>query len=410
MLTSRAYSLRQKSRLAISLSWIAGYTNVVTLVALGMMSSHVTGNITHLGQSLSEKLDPFASHPGGSGGSAAFLGMVLACFFVGAVLSGAMTEWAQRRRWRSQFILPISVQATLLGAFAIALATTRGGAISTSMVWILSSLASLAMGLQNATITRISGAVVRTTHLTGVVTDLGLEGVQYVLGFRDRLRRGGHRRLRRLLRSTLRDPAAERLALLATILGSFLFGVVAGTLLMLHAPAFSLAPPVAFLCFIVAIDFFQPIADVKRLDPLSDPELRGHGIDRSMLPAELALFRIAPRQAGQRHASPPFSTWADDHLHGPRVVVLSLSPHTRLDEESATDLRHAAESLRTRGRRLVLANVSREQFRVLQANGITAVVPVEDLCPDLEFAVARGVELCRPASDPPHDRASRRDR
>src|SRR5438552_3373901 len=36
------------------------------------------------------------------------------------------------------------------------------------------------MGLKNATITKISGAVVRTTHLTGVVTDFGLEGVQYL--------------------------------------------------------------------------------------------------------------------------------------------------------------------------------------------------------------------------------------
>jgi hypothetical protein len=32
MLSAHAYSFRQKSRLAISLSWIAGYTNVITLI------------------------------------------------------------------------------------------------------------------------------------------------------------------------------------------------------------------------------------------------------------------------------------------------------------------------------------------------------------------------------------------
>ncbi len=37
------------------------------------------------------------------------------------------------------------------------------------------------MGLQNATITKISGAVIRTTHLTGVTTDLGIETVQYLM-------------------------------------------------------------------------------------------------------------------------------------------------------------------------------------------------------------------------------------
>ena len=31
------------------------------------------------------------------------------------------------------------------------------------------------MGLQNAVITKISGSVVRTTHLTGIITDLGIE-------------------------------------------------------------------------------------------------------------------------------------------------------------------------------------------------------------------------------------------
>ena len=31
------------------------------------------------------------------------------------------------------------------------------------------------MGLQNSLVTRISGAIVRTTHLTGLFTDLGIE-------------------------------------------------------------------------------------------------------------------------------------------------------------------------------------------------------------------------------------------
>ena len=36
-----------------------------------------------------------------------------------------------------------------------------------------------AMGLQNSLVTRLSGAVVRTTHLTGVLTDLGIEGARW---------------------------------------------------------------------------------------------------------------------------------------------------------------------------------------------------------------------------------------
>ena len=44
MLSARAYSFRQKSKLAVSLSWIAGYANVVVLLACGTVVSHATGN------------------------------------------------------------------------------------------------------------------------------------------------------------------------------------------------------------------------------------------------------------------------------------------------------------------------------------------------------------------------------
>jgi len=40
MLSSQAYSLRQKSRLAISLSWIAGYTNAIAVLFCARTVSH----------------------------------------------------------------------------------------------------------------------------------------------------------------------------------------------------------------------------------------------------------------------------------------------------------------------------------------------------------------------------------
>ena len=43
MFSARAYSFRQKSRLAISLSWVAGYTNVILYSVCGDFVSNVTG-------------------------------------------------------------------------------------------------------------------------------------------------------------------------------------------------------------------------------------------------------------------------------------------------------------------------------------------------------------------------------
>jgi hypothetical protein len=51
-----AYSFRLKSRLAISLAWIAGFTNVVTLIAFGQVASHQTGNTTHVGLAVGQMM------------------------------------------------------------------------------------------------------------------------------------------------------------------------------------------------------------------------------------------------------------------------------------------------------------------------------------------------------------------
>ena len=50
MLSASAYSFRMQSRLAISLSWVAGYTNVITFVVCAVVTSHATGNVTHFGK------------------------------------------------------------------------------------------------------------------------------------------------------------------------------------------------------------------------------------------------------------------------------------------------------------------------------------------------------------------------
>jgi uncharacterized membrane protein YoaK (UPF0700 family) len=82
-----------------------------------------------------------------------------------------------------------------------------------------------AMGMQNALVTRLSGAVVRTTHLTGVITDLGIEAARWLAW-------GSGRASARLGLRSPREPGApparEKVALLATIAGAFTLGALAG--------------------------------------------------------------------------------------------------------------------------------------------------------------------------------------
>lgn len=391
MLTARAYTLRQKSRLAISLSWIAGYANVVVLIHSGMMISHVTGNITHFGQLLIDRKWQLA---------ALTISMPL-CFFLGAMLSGICVQVATRLRRRSIYIVPMAIQASLLGVLSVVIALQDSNAFpkgsdAAALAFYLSiSLGSTAMGMQNATITSISGAVVRTTHLTGVITDAGTELVSLALWLRDKTRRRGIERWRRVIRGILRQPDARQLALLISIAGSFLFGVCVGTFVHDFVPRLGLIPPVLFLLWIIFVDWREPIADVKAVDHVSDPELRSIGFEPSMLPSGVGIFRVAPSMSGLKHHAPDFAAWANEVPREVNVCILSIAHGVHLDDEACQSLRAVAEEFQEHDRHLLLAGIASDDYDALDRNGVTHVIPIQNLCTDLEFAVARALSLAR---------------
>src|SRR5439155_4525261 len=110
MLSAEAYSFRLKSRLAISLSWIAGYANVITLIACNEVVSHQTGNTTHLG----EAFGGLALAQPGAVANALYFGFLVGAFLLGAISSAFMTEGARRAGRSSKYIVPMTVEALLL--------------------------------------------------------------------------------------------------------------------------------------------------------------------------------------------------------------------------------------------------------------------------------------------------------
>jgi uncharacterized membrane protein YoaK (UPF0700 family) len=405
MLSAAAYSFRQKSRLAISLSWVAGYTNVILFILCAFVVSHATGNVTHFGQYLAERNFSRAWQTGG---------WLVLTFFCGAVASAVMTEGARRRGLASKYILPMAVEAMLLCTLAVLINvysldyTTRLSFNDhPALMYALSGVASFAMGLQNATITRISGSVVRTTHVTGVVTDLGLEGVQYLLWLRDKTRVRKAGRAGRVLRLSRRHPSVLRIGLLASIVGSFTFGVIAGTLSFEHAPGLAMLFPVAFLLWITAIDYRKPIADVRELDLTRDPEMTTQfGADmKSLLPPGLGVYRLTHHRKSVQHHAPDFQLWVDRLPEHWRVVVLAVSPLTHFDIDAVADLSAAVHKLRGQRRDVVICGVNRQQYKVLSAGGLPEVLGLENFAPDLDFAIARAMNILADGHTPVQSRA-----
>ncbi|WP_207100455.1 YoaK family protein [Paracoccus shandongensis] len=147
--------------LALFLAGIAGASNAGGFFALGQYTSHMTGYLSQIADSLVM----------GNLLVTATAVLAIASFVTGAMASTFLVNWARHRTGRRQFALPLAVQGGCLAFFAL-------GGIVTSPPARLFALALLCfiMGMQNATITKISGARIRTTHATGMITDIGIEG------------------------------------------------------------------------------------------------------------------------------------------------------------------------------------------------------------------------------------------
>ncbi len=162
-LTNPDIHVRNTRHLGFALAFVAGAANAGAFLAVKLYTSHMTGIISSVADNLAlEKFDLVWGAVG-----------AVISFMLGAMTSAIMINYARRRGLRSQFALPLLLEAALFLAFGLMGATLAG--VEGIFVPATVTLLCFMMGLQNAVITKISGAVVRTTHLTGVVTDLGIE-------------------------------------------------------------------------------------------------------------------------------------------------------------------------------------------------------------------------------------------
>jgi uncharacterized membrane protein YoaK (UPF0700 family)/anti-anti-sigma regulatory factor len=372
MFVTQAHSFVQQARLAVTLAWIAGYTNIVTLLACGVATSHISGTTSNLGRDVAE--GKWAA----AGAAAALIG----AFLAGAAVSGLATELGRRRNWESIYILPMLAEAVLLGVFAVGVEVLDPGR---NAVW-LAAVACSAMGVQNATITRISSGVIRTTHVTGVATDLGLEAVQFFWWLLDARRTGASRGS--IVHEVRQHAAARRLFLLLSILVTFALGAGLGALAYDLSPKWSMFPPVLFLMWIVFQDARTPIAEIAP----SELVRLTWGLE---LPGSLAVFHVRKGRGrkGRLHRMPNLLAWVERLPGEIRVVILDLSEVEQIDANAALDLRAAAVRLRERDRGIVLAGLTPAQYRQLQDAGAGGVLDPMSVCADLELAVARGLNV-----------------
>ena len=149
------------SRLAVSLAAIAGALNAAVFDAAGFFSGNMTGNVSALSDRIA------------SGRPMAALGFlaIIISFIFGATISSLLINAGRRKKIAGIYAYSIMLEAMLLALLGIIDITLSGLWRNAVIIVGLSFL----MGLQNAVVTRISNARVRTTHVSGMATDIGIE-------------------------------------------------------------------------------------------------------------------------------------------------------------------------------------------------------------------------------------------
>ncbi len=152
----------------IFLSFMAGYINVIGFLHAHALT-HMTGLVSQLSISAADS----------DWQRVASLGLVIFFFFLGSLLSGFIVQQSNLQFGRRYGVVLILESILLFSAVPLLMANYEFGYY----------LAAMASGLQNAMATTYSGAIIRTTHLTGFITDFGVAVGHMLRGWKiDRLR------------------------------------------------------------------------------------------------------------------------------------------------------------------------------------------------------------------------------
>ena len=149
-------------RLATLLSLIAGLVNITGVLSIKTLTTNVTGHFAYFADAFINENYSVAY---------TFLAFIF-FFFIGSFTSNFLSEFVALRKPQFMYAVPIGLEMLVLigvGEFGSKCELTQmdGKLMAFFMLF--------AMGIQNSLVTKVSNSTVRTTHLTGLFTDLGIE-------------------------------------------------------------------------------------------------------------------------------------------------------------------------------------------------------------------------------------------
>lgn len=193
-------TLSHNKKIASLLSFVAGMVNVAGFLSVQRLTTNVTGHFAFFVDEVFKM----------NFGESLIYFLYFLFFFLGSFISSFLIEFIRRKNEQYIYIIPALIEILILVTVGLG-----GSYLILHFPNFIAFSLLFAMGLQNALVTRISDALVRTTHLTGLFTDLGIELSQLIFYKEERQRKRLHSSIKLHLR---------------IILFFFLGGVFAGVL------------------------------------------------------------------------------------------------------------------------------------------------------------------------------------
>jgi uncharacterized membrane protein YoaK (UPF0700 family) len=222
--TKRTYLHNVK--LASLLGVTAGFVNAAGFLAFAVLTTNVTGHAALFAEGIAMQ----------QWQNVRVIALWMFLFFAGAFLSSLIISRVGKNQQYS-YVIPILIEIIILLCVAL-----LGYKYDNSLVAreIFAGSLLFAMGLQNSLVSMVSGSVVRTTHLTGTFTDLGIELAQYIQKKHED-----------------RPALSIRIKLHSAIIFFFLLGALGGAYLFRLHRFYAFFVPVIILVYTLMYDVFR---------------------------------------------------------------------------------------------------------------------------------------------------------
>jgi uncharacterized membrane protein YoaK (UPF0700 family) len=154
-------TLKENLMLASSTAVVSGIINVAGMIAFLAFTTNITGHVANLSQHIVEQ----------NWHEIAIFIIWLLMFFAGAFLSGYIVRSLQHKSYYRAHSAPVIIEIIVL-LFVAVYGHNFYAETQTEREIVIATLL-FCMGLQNSLVSIISGGIIKSSHLTGLFTDLG---------------------------------------------------------------------------------------------------------------------------------------------------------------------------------------------------------------------------------------------